>query len=155
MRNKVTVVIGGTFEELHAGHIKLISEAFKIGDLVVIGLTSDRFARDTRGRKVLPYEERMKRLETLISASGWKKPYKIVEINDPYGPTLTEKELHVIVVSTETFDGALKINQLRMKKGMPPMVIHVIDLVETVTGEKISSTSIKKDIVDAWGRPSS
>ncbi len=155
MKKPITVVIGGTFEELHAGHIKLISEAFKIGDHVVIGLTSDKFAEETRRRKVISYEKRRKRLERLITASGWRKKYSIVEINDPYGPTVYEKELHVIVVSTETFDGAIRINQQRMKKGMSPLLIHVIDLVETITGEKISSTSIKKDVVDAWGRPSS
>ena len=151
----IKTVIGGTFEELHAGHIKLISEAFKIGDYIIIGLTSDKFAEKTRGRKVLPYNVRKRNLEKLISASGWNKKYKIIEIDDQYGPTTYEDDIHVIVVSTETFEGALKINNQRIKKGMPPLLIHVIDIVETMAGEKISSTSIKKNIIDAWGRPSS
>jgi pantetheine-phosphate adenylyltransferase len=152
MKKQIKTVIGGTFEELHAGHIKLISIAFHIGDYVVIGLTSDKFAIKTRNREVLPYKERKRRLERLISASKWNKDYEIVEINDPYGPTIKERDLHIIVVSIETFEGALKINYYRERKKMPPLLIHVIDLVETSIGDKISSTSIKKKIQDVWGR---
>ncbi len=151
----VKVVIGGTFEELHAGHMKLISEAFKIGDEIVIGLTSDEFAYKTRRREVLPYNVRKENLERFIASSRWSKKYSIFKINDPYGPAIEIDDLDVIVVSVETVPGAMKINQQRLKKKMKPLLIHIINLVETDTGEKISSTTIKKNIMDAWGRPSS
>jgi pantetheine-phosphate adenylyltransferase len=148
-------VVGGTFEELHAGHLKLLHEAFKLGDKVLIGLTSDKFALETRGRRVLPYKVRKEKLIQLIEASGWRKQYEIIEINDEFGPTVKEKDLHIIVVSTETYYNALKINRYRIRRGLPPMIICVIDLVETETGGKLSSTDINRGIVDAWGRTQS
>lgn len=154
-KSQIKVVIGGTFEELHAGHMKLISEAFKIGDEVIIGLTSDEFAYKTRRRKVLPYEIRRENLERLISFSHWSKKYHIIKIKDPYGPAVEKEDLDVIVVSIETVSGAMKINQQRLRRNMKPLLIHIINLVETNTGEKISSSNIKRNIVDAWGRPSS
>ena len=154
-KSQIKVVIGGTFEELHAGHMKLISEAFKIGDEIIIGLTDDEFAYKTRRRRVLSYEVRRENLERLIFSSHWSKKYHIVKIKDPYGPAIEREDLDAIVVSIETVSGAMKINQQRLRKNMTPLLIHIINLVETDTGEKISSSDIKRDIVDAWGRPSS
>ncbi|MCJ7760087.1 adenylyltransferase/cytidyltransferase family protein, partial [Candidatus Bathyarchaeota archaeon] len=31
------VAVGGTFDKLHRGHIKLLLKTFKIGDTVIIG----------------------------------------------------------------------------------------------------------------------
>ena len=39
------VATGGTFDEIHAGHIALLSKAFEVGDKVIIGVTSDEFVR--------------------------------------------------------------------------------------------------------------
>ena len=65
-KDKLQVVVGGTFEELHVGHLKLLYEAFKVGDRIIIGLTSDEFAEKTRNRKVLSFKIRKERLEKLI-----------------------------------------------------------------------------------------
>lgn len=148
----VRVVIGGTFEELHAGHIKLISEAFKIGDEILIGLTSDNFASRVKKRRVVPYEVRKSALEKLIMTSRWGKRFTIVKIDDPYGPTIESNELDVIVVSEETYPTALKINKLRARKGLKPLIIRVINLVTTDTGNKLSSSDIKEGRMDPWGR---
>ncbi len=148
----VKVAIGGTFEELHAGHVKLIYEAFKIGDEVCIGLTSDMFALKTKKRKVLSYNERYANLKKLIEKSRWRIKYTIFKINDPYGPTIKQPDINAIVVSTETFKNAWRINLIRLKKDMKPLLIYVINLVETETGEKISSSGILERRMDAWGR---
>ena len=148
---KVHVVIGGTFDELHVGHIKLISEAFKIGDEILIGVTSDDFATKTRGRKVLEFQLRVRRLREFIDRI-WNKKYDIVKIDDPFGPATTAKDLDVIVVSTETFYNAWKINMMRMREGLKPLIIYVINLVKNDYGEKISSTLINVGKTDEWGR---
>ena len=41
-----TVAIAGTFDRLHKGHRFFISEAFKLGDKVIIGLTSDKYVEE-------------------------------------------------------------------------------------------------------------
>lgn len=40
-----TIAIAGTFDHLHKGHEYFISEAFKLGEKVIIGLTSDEYAQ--------------------------------------------------------------------------------------------------------------
>ena len=53
-----TIALAGTFDRLHAGHWFIISEAFKRGERVVIGVTSDKYVRskikNQRSRLQLP-----------------------------------------------------------------------------------------------------
>ena len=140
----VKVAIGGTFEELHAGHVKLIYEAFKIGDEVCIGLTSDMFALKTKKRKVLSYNERYANLKKLIEKSRWRIKYTIFKINDPYGPTIWDSELDCIIVSEETYARALEINSIRINRGLRPLNIIKVKLLTDEKGKKISSTLMWK-----------
>ena len=149
-----TVILGGTFDELHSGHVKLILEAIKLGDKILIGLTSDEFAKKTKRRNILPYAKRKENLLRLlksISYSGDKK-IEIFKIDDPYGPTIERDDIDIIVVSTETYPRAEEINKIRRERNMKPLAIYVINIVETKEGEKISSTDIKLDKYDTWGR---
>ena len=43
-----TVAIGGTFDRLHKGHERFISQAFKAGREALIGLTSDRYVEKSK-----------------------------------------------------------------------------------------------------------
>jgi glycerol-3-phosphate cytidylyltransferase len=44
-RGKTLVFTNGVFDVLHAGHVHLLFEAKKLGDILVVGLNSDRSAR--------------------------------------------------------------------------------------------------------------
>ena len=39
------IAVGGTFDRFHEGHLKLLSKAFQLSQLVLIGVTSDEFAQ--------------------------------------------------------------------------------------------------------------
>ena len=149
-----TVILGGTFEELHSGHVKLLIEAINLGDKILIGLTSDDFAMKTKKRKITPFKKRKENLLKLLNSisKASSKEIEVFEINDPYGPAITEKNIDIIVVSIETYPRAEEINEIRRKKGFKPLVIYVINLVETKEGEKISSTYIVREERDPWGR---
>jgi rfaE bifunctional protein nucleotidyltransferase chain/domain len=60
------VFTNGCFDLLHAGHLSLLEQARQAGDLLVVGLNSDRSVRELKGpgRPVLPETERA---ETLLA----------------------------------------------------------------------------------------
>ncbi len=51
------VLVSGGFDPIHSGHIKLIEEASRYGNIVVL-LNSDKWLKNKKGRAFLPYEER-------------------------------------------------------------------------------------------------
>ncbi len=51
------ILISGGFDPIHSGHIKLINEAKKYGDVVVL-LNSDKWLRNKKGKEFLPFIER-------------------------------------------------------------------------------------------------
>lgn len=78
-----------------------------------------------------------------------------VEIQDPFGPTITDESVTALVVSGETRSGGQAVNSRRAEKGWRPLEtfeIDVLDAEEAVEsagtrdnfGSKISSTEIRK-----------
>ena len=51
------VLISGGFDPIHSGHISLIQEASKYGEVVIL-LNSDRWLREKKGKEFLPFNER-------------------------------------------------------------------------------------------------
>ena len=51
------VLVSGGFDPVHSGHIVLIQEASKFGDVVVL-LNSDKWLRIKKGKEFLSYKER-------------------------------------------------------------------------------------------------
>ena len=62
------VLVSGGFDPIHSGHIYLIQEASKYGEVIVL-LNSDKWLRNKKGREFLPFVEReiiMKSLKNVI-----------------------------------------------------------------------------------------
>ncbi|MCD6492218.1 MAG: phosphopantetheine adenylyltransferase [Archaeoglobaceae archaeon] len=144
------VALGGTFEPLHEGHKKLIDVAIKLGGKdVMIGITSDKMAR-TRIRSVLPFKIRAENVRQYIMKKYGFEP-KIVKITNPFGKTL-DVDFEYLIVSPETYEMALKINEKREKMGKKKINIVKVDFVLAENGKPISSTRIKKGEVDRYGK---
>lgn len=94
-----------------------------------------------------PCEARMKSVKEFLEDISPPLVFRVVPIADPFGPTINEKDIDLIVVSKETIRGANKINEIRKSKGFPPLEVHSIDLVadsrkeSDLEEEKISSSS--------------
>jgi len=146
---KVKVAIGGTFEPLHEGHKRLIDKAIELGGKdVTIGITSDEMARQ-RIRSVLPFIIRAENVKWYVKRKYGFEP-EIVEIKNPYGKTL-ECDFDYIIVSPETYEMARKINEKRREMGKKEIKIVKVEFVLAEDGKPISSTRIKKGIIDRYG----
>jgi len=131
------IVVGGTFDGLHEGHKSVLKTAFENAGSVVVGLTSDDFARRFRSREVRPYAERKGGLDSYARQFG--KPYEVVEISDSYGVATIDPGVDCIVVSEETLLRAEEINTIRFKKKLPRLAIIVVPLVLDGKGRPVSS----------------
>ncbi|MCD6522414.1 MAG: pantetheine-phosphate adenylyltransferase [Candidatus Diapherotrites archaeon] len=135
----MNVCVGGTFDKLHEGHKYLLDVACAFSETLFVGLTSDEFARRTKKREIRPYSVRKHELEKYLEG----KPVEIIEIDDMYGFAADMKDLDAIVVSTETYAKACKINKKREEKGLKPLLIIVIPLIKDEKGNKISSRGVR------------
>ena len=154
-----TVAIAGTFDRLHKGHRYIISESFKSGERVIIGLTSDSFVKKklqiTNNKlqiKWKNYKERKKELVEFLSGEKLLKRAEIVEINDIYGPTLDKNDIEALVVTLQTLPNAQKINKKRERLGFGLLEIKEVPLVIAEDKKVISSTRIRMGEIDRWGR---
>jgi len=142
------VIFGGTFDILHKGHEVLLKNAFSLGE-VFIGLTSDKFAKKLKKRKVEGFEKRKRVLKNFIEKK-LKRKAKIFKIKNEFGPTL-EKDFDFIIVSPETYKTAAKINKKRLTKNKKLIEIIEIDFVLAEDGKPISSRRILKGEIDREG----
>jgi len=143
------IAVGGTFDKFHRGHEKLLSTAFKMGEEVLIGVTSDRFASN-KNHEIELYSIRVNRINSFVRK--YKVPYEIKEIFDAYGTADKDSTIDAIVVSKETEKTALKINEVRFQKNFKLLDIIVIEWVLASDGIPISSTRIRKGEIDSVGK---
>ncbi len=64
---KKIVTVNGSFDLLHAGHVHILEEARRQGDVLIVGLNSDGSVRAYKGEKrpIVPEEERARMLLAL------------------------------------------------------------------------------------------
>jgi len=151
MKKFELVAMGGTFDFIHKGHIKLLSEAFLISDKVIIGLTSDEFA-SKKGKKLQNnYNVRFETLVKIIENNFPNSSFEISKLDNDFGPAVLEKEVQALVVSDETANQGDVLNQLRAEKDMPPVEVVVVPMVLAKDGDRISTTRIRNKEIDDEG----
>lgn len=137
--------MGGTFDHLHNGHKYLIKTALSISKKIVIGLTTEKLLKNKKvASKIEDYKTREKKINNFIENITDLNRVEIVELNDPYGPPINEPEYEGIVVSQETYETAIKINEIRENEGFKPLIIIVIPIIKDENNNKISSTAIRE-----------
>jgi pantetheine-phosphate adenylyltransferase len=155
MSNRFNVVaIGGTFDEIHTGHLALISKAFELGNRVIIGVTSDELASKTKGKKRIrhSYQERIANLKKLIDKKFGNATYDINKLDNDYGPIITSSQIDALVVSAETAKKGNEANIIRSKNGLASLKIIAVRMVRAEDGNPISSSRIRAGEIDATGR---
>ncbi len=124
------VITYGTFDLLHYGHINLLKRAKKLGDYLIVGLSTDKFNAIKNKKSIYSYAKRKSYLETLkcidliIPEKNWKQ-----KIND-----IKKHKVEVFVMGN---DWKGKFDELKK-------VCKVVYLPRTPI---ISTTNIKKKIL--------
>lgn len=89
-KNKKIVFTNGCFDLLHSGHLKLLKEASKFGDILLIGLNSDKSVKLNKGinRPIIDENERIEILSSIEYIDGVilfddKTPLKLINYIKP------------------------------------------------------------------------
>ncbi|MCD6215689.1 MAG: pantetheine-phosphate adenylyltransferase [Candidatus Aenigmarchaeota archaeon] len=145
------VMIGGSWDRFHAGHRYILLTAFEHGKKVGIGVTGEKFFMDKLKKKKQKngesYKKRVKHIKEFITKFGLKSRAKICDIDVAlrrYGP---------LIVSEETYQGALEVNKNRRKLGKSLLPIIKINRLQAEDDQPISSTRIRQGKIDKNGLP--
>jgi pantetheine-phosphate adenylyltransferase len=147
------VAVGGTFDELHRGHKTLLTQAFEIGERVVIGLSSDELVSKLfKPHVTATYADREQGLKAWLRDLGLADRAEIIPLFDAFGSTIKDLEIQALVVSEETKPIAEKINLRREVAGLPSLTIISIGMVPSQNCSPISTTRIRRGEMDREGR---
>jgi D-beta-D-heptose 7-phosphate kinase/D-beta-D-heptose 1-phosphate adenosyltransferase len=87
--SKKIVFTNGCFDLIHVGHIRYLEEARKLGDILVIGLNSDKSVQKIKsGRPIIPEEQRAEVLSALymvdyMTLFDEDTPYQLIKDLQP------------------------------------------------------------------------
>ncbi|MGC8961240.1 MAG: phosphopantetheine adenylyltransferase [Candidatus Bathyarchaeia archaeon] len=147
------VAVGGTFDLIHSGHERLLEAAFYNGEKVVVGLSTDRLAEAIgKDHSISPFNERRIRLIDFLRERGYLERAEVIPIDDRYGTTIEDGGLEALVVSEETLGVAEQINHIRIRKGLKPLNIILVETVKAEDGKPISTSRIKRGEIDRFGK---
>jgi pantetheine-phosphate adenylyltransferase len=150
----IRVCLGGTFDPVHDGHLALFKKGFELGDSLVVGITSDKLAKQWKP-KAQPFEQRAEKVSEVLkecfNVEKYGKSFEVVKLNDRYGPALYE-DFDYIVVSPETYGVAKEINNLRMQVGRKELKIVKVPWVLADDFMPISSFRVKAGEIDIHGK---
>lgn len=62
---KTVVYTSGTFDMLHANHIKMIEYARSLGDVLIVGVNTDELVESYKSQPIIPFEERIALIKAL------------------------------------------------------------------------------------------
>lgn len=94
------------------------------------------------------YNTREANLKEYISTFANINRINIVEIKnwDDMNKYAQDPEYEGLIVSQETYENALKLNNNREEMGLKPLILIVIPIIKDKNKKKISSTSIRENL---------
>ena len=133
LRNKKIVFTNGCFDILHAGHVEYLEAAKALGDILIVGINSDRSVKLLKGkdRPINKLDNRSKVLSSLKCVD------KVVVFNDETPLNLIKAIKPDVLVK----GGDYKVKEI---VGYKEVIAHegtvvTIDLVEGLSTSKIIS----------------
>ena len=145
--------MGGTFDILHSGHKALLQRALEVGDIVLVGLTTDsRASRNRNKTQINPYHVRLANLQNLLKSMKSLEKFQIVPLDNDWGPSVINEDFEAIIVSDETKSTAQKINKIRSADGKSELEIVIVPMIRAQDGDRISSSRIRNKEINSEGK---
>ena len=145
--------MGGTFDILHSGHKALLQRALEVGDIVLVGLTTDsRASRNRNKTQINPYHVRLANLQNLLKSMKSLEKFQIVPLDNDWGPSVIDEDFEAIIVSDETKSTAQKINKIRSADGKSELEIVIVPMIRAQDGDRISSSRIRNKEINSEGK---
>ncbi|MBN1114365.1 MAG: D-glycero-beta-D-manno-heptose 1-phosphate adenylyltransferase [Oligoflexia bacterium] len=138
-KNKKIVFTNGCFDILHAGHADYLEKAKKLGDVLIVGVNSDKSIKRIKGdkRPVVTQENRIR----LLSSIAFIDYITVFEEDTPL-ELIKKIRPHVLVKGSDWKDkGVVGGDFVKSTGGR-------VELIELLPG--ISTSSIIERILDAY-----
>lgn len=127
------IITYGTFDLLHIGHINLLKRAKKLGDYLIVGLSTDSFNLEKQKKSYHSYYERKQLLESIravdlvIPENSWEQ--KIIDIQ--------KYQIDTFVIGNDW-------------EGKFDFLEDYCDVIYLPRTEGISTTKIKRDLENVY-----
>jgi choline-phosphate cytidylyltransferase/glycerol-3-phosphate cytidylyltransferase len=132
-KDKTIVYTSGTFDMFHYNHLRMISYARNIGDILIVGVSTDELVSSYKAKPVIPFNERLQIIEAL------KTPDVVIPQHSLDHTELVKKlNIDAFVVGDDWFEKYDYLKELNVQVFYFPY------------GTGISSSSLKKTIHDSY-----
>ena len=65
LKNKIIVYTSGTFDMFHYNHLRMINYARSLGDILIVGVSTDELVSSYKDPPIIPFNERLQIIEAL------------------------------------------------------------------------------------------
>lgn len=127
----------GTFDLLHVGHLALLKFCRTLGDVVIVGVASDRVVNSYKPNvPVIPLDQRVEMLEALRCVDI-VRPYHKLE----YTSACKELDVDIFVIGEDWGKKShnLEVESYLKNKGKK--------IIQVMYNPRTSSTAIKQDVI--------
>ena len=134
------IIVTGGFDPIHSGHIDYFKAAKQLGDYLIVGLNSDDWLTNKKGRPFLPWEERAAIINEFNIVD------EVIQFNDSDGSAID-----AIRIAKQKYpdDHLLFANGGdRTSDNIPEMVFDDVDFMFGVGGQNKKNSS--SWILDEW-----
>jgi len=130
---KKTIAVSGGFDPIHVGHVRMIREAARLGDVIVV-INSDDWLLRKKGYIFMPWNERAEIIKSITGV------LYVVPVNDDDGTVCKalsklKRDINLDIFANGGDRGQTNTPEMNMCKELG------IEMIWNTGGEKIQSSS--------------